>query len=456
MKKILLACAALAFSCALVAQDLTVTGKVTAAEDGSPLPGVNVIVKGTTNGAVTDSDGVYTLSAPESATELVYSFIGMTTVEVSIAGRSTIDVQLTMDVTQLSEIVVTGVGVATDKRKLGISVESITSGELPPAPTASIDQALIGKIPGAQISSTNGTPGADVNILLRGINTINRGTAPMILIDGIQVASTNLNTIDLNTIDRVEVVQGASAATIYGAQGANGVIQLFSKKGKAGRLNIDFSSSIANNTYLNIGDVRKARFHAFVTDADNNVIGTSGNPLTLDPETLIYSENVQYSPLSLTSVLNKPYDRNLQYYDHFDYFFKSANTFNNSVSVSGGKDKVDFAFSASNNHQESNIIENGSVSRSNFASNVGFQLAKGLTFRTITQLAYTKNTIRTSDRDIMFSVNNARPFAPAERAVESAMEIRGFSKQRSGEKIVFRNTSKDLFASGFGIAQRLS
>ncbi|MEJ7645206.1 MAG: SusC/RagA family TonB-linked outer membrane protein [Chryseolinea sp.] len=411
MKKLLLACLALAFAGSVVAQDRPLTGKVTSTEDGSPLPGVNVIVKGTTNGAVTDADGGYTLSVPESANELVFSFIGLKTEEVSIAGRSTVDVQLTMDITQLSEIVVTGVGVATDKRKLGISVESITSRELPATPTASIDQALIGKIAGAQISSTNGTPGADVNIVLRGINTINRGTAPIVLIDGIQVASTNLNTIDLNTIDRVEVVQGAAAATIYGAQGANGVIQLFSKKGKAGKLNIDFSSSFANNTYLNIGDVRKSRFHAFATDADNNVIGTSGNPLVLDPETLLYSENVQYSPLSVTSVANKPYDRNLQYYDHFDYFFKPANTFNNSVSISGGKEKVDFAFSASNNHQESNIIENGSVSRSNFSSNVGFELAKGLTFRTITQLAYTKNTIKSQDRTIMFSVNNARPFA---------------------------------------------
>ncbi len=411
MKKLLLMCCAFVFTLALHAQDRTVSGKVTSTEDGSSLPGVNVIVKGTTSGAVTDADGAYTLGVPESGSVLVFSFIGLKTQEVSIDGRSVVDVTLGMDVTQLSEIVVTGVGVATDKRKLGISVESVTSRDLPAAPTASIDQALVGKIAGAQISSTNGTPGSDVNIVLRGINTVNRGTAPMILVDGIQVASTNLNTIDLSTIDRVEVVQGAASATIYGAQGANGVIQLFTKKGKVGKINIDLSSSISNNTYLNVGDLRKARFHAFTTDADNNVIGTSGNPLTVDPETLVYSENVQYNPLSLTSNLNKPYDRNLQYYDHFDFFFKPANTINNSIAVSGGKDKVDFLFSVSNNYQESNIIENGDVRRSNFVANVGFELAKGLTFRTTTQLAYTKNTIKTLDRNIMFSVNNARPFA---------------------------------------------
>jgi TonB-linked SusC/RagA family outer membrane protein len=414
MKKYLLTCFALAIALYSVAQERTLTGKITSAEDGSALPGVSVIVKGTTNGTVSDVDGQYSLAVPPNSV-LLFSFIGLKGQEVPVGDQTTVNVSLSLDITQLSEVVVTGVGVATDKRKLGISVEALTAKELPATPSASIDQALVGKIAGAQISSTNGTPGSDINILLRGVNTINRGTAPIILIDGIQVASTNLNIIDLNTIERVEVVQGAASATIYGAQGANGVIQLFTKKGKAGKLNIDFSSSISNNTYLNIGDVRKAKYHAFVTDADNNVIGTSGNPLVLDPTTLVYSENVQYNPLSVTSTLNKPYDKNLSYYDHFNFFFKPANTINNSVSISGAKDKVDFIFSASNNNQESNIIENGGVSRSNFTSNVGLELAKGLTFRTITQLIYTKNTIKSLDRNIMFSINNARPFANFEQ-----------------------------------------
>jgi hypothetical protein len=215
----------------------------------------------------------------------------------------------------------------------------------------------------------------------------------------------------LNTIERVEVVQGAASATIYGAQGANGVIQLFTKKGKSGKLNVDFSSSVANNTYLNIGGLRKAKYHAFVTDADNNVIGTSGSPLVLDPTTLVYSENVQYNALNITSKLDKEYNRNLNYYDHFDLFFRPANTYNNSVSVSGGSEKIDFILSLSNNSQESNIVNNGSLSRTNLTSNIGMQLVKGLTFRSITQLAYTKNTLKSDDRDILYSINNARPFA---------------------------------------------
>ena len=250
------------------AQDRRVIGKVTSAEDGTPLPGVSVVLKGTNKGTTTDANGLYDFPIPsDKGSVIVFSFVGVATQEIRVGNESEINVSLVSDSRQLSEVVVTGVGVATDKRKLGIAVESVSSKNLPQTPTASIDQALVGKIAGAQISSGNGTPGAPVNIVLRGINTINRGTAPILLIDGVQVDASSydtngnlnsnptslLSSIDPNTIDRVEVVQGAAAATLYGAQGANGVIQVFTKKGKAGKLNIDASSSITNNTYLNVG-----------------------------------------------------------------------------------------------------------------------------------------------------------------------------------------------------------
>jgi TonB-linked SusC/RagA family outer membrane protein len=392
------------------AQGRTVTGKVTSTEDGNPLPGVSVVVKGTTTGAVTDADGKYSLAAPTRG-NLVFSFIGMLTKEVELGGSSVIDVKLVSDTKQLSEVVVTGVGVATDKRKIAISVESVSAKELPQTPSASVDQALIGKIPGAQITSRGGTPGADVNILLRGINTINRGTQPMILIDGIQMGATSLQTIDLNSIERVEVVQGAAAATIYGAQGANGVIQLFTKKGKNGQLNIDISSSIAQNTYLNVGGLSKAKLHAFATDANNNIIGSSGRPITFDATNGFYTENVQYNSTDPTATNSKAYDANLQYHDHFAYFFKPANTINNSIAISGGNQKADFGISVSNSHQESNIINNGYWDRSNLSANIGAQLAKGLSLRSITQLAYTKSTLKSSDRTILYNMLNAYPLA---------------------------------------------
>ncbi|HZY81894.1 MAG TPA: SusC/RagA family TonB-linked outer membrane protein [Cyclobacteriaceae bacterium] len=415
MRKSLLLLLAVGMSVFAYAQTRTITGKVTA-DDGTSLPGVNVIVKGTTNGTVTDADGKYSLLSPAEGGTLVFSFIGFQTTELLIGASSELDVKMAADVQQLSEVVVTGVGVATDKRKVAISVASVMANELPQAPSASVDQALIGKIAGAQITSRSGTPGADVNILLRGINTVNRTTTPMILIDGVQAGATSLQTIDLNSIERVEVIQGAAAATIYGAQGANGVIQLFTKKGKAGKFTVDIASSISNNTYLNTGDVRKADKHAFVTNTNNEVIGASGNPITFDRNTGVYSENVQYNSVDPTAINNKPYDKNFQYVDHFKFFFRPANSINNSIAISGGSEKIDFSLSASNSHQESNLIDNGYWDRSNFTSNLGFNLAKGLTFRSISNLAFTKSTLKTSDRTIMFSLLNAYAFADFEGA----------------------------------------
>ncbi len=172
--------------------------------------------------------------------------------------------QLTLQ--QLSEVVVTGTGVATDRRKLAIAVESITGDKLPQAPNASIDQALVGKIAGAQINSVSGSPGAPVSIQLRGINTLSGGTSPLIMVDGVQVGVTNIGQLDLSNVERIEVVQGAAAATIYGAQGANGVIQVFTKKGKTGAMKIDFSARISTDALINDGDLHQPLHHLFYNE----------------------------------------------------------------------------------------------------------------------------------------------------------------------------------------------
>jgi hypothetical protein len=239
---------------------------------------------------------------------------------------------------------------------------------------------------------------------------VNRGTAPIVLLDGIQVGATDLNTLDLSSIERVEVVQGAAASTLYGAQGANGVIQLFSKRGQDGPIRVSVNNSYASNQYLNIGNVRKADKHAFVTDASNNVIGVSGKPITLDPASTYWTENVQYDALNVNSNANKPYDQNLKYYDHYAMFFRPSQTINNSVNISGGNANTDFSVTLSNNYQGSNIKNNGDFNRSNLISNIGVTLAKNLTLRSVSQLAYTRNTLKVDDRTLVYSLNNTRPF----------------------------------------------
>ncbi len=400
----------LLFVSALWAQR-SVTGRVTD-ELGAALPNVSISVSGSKTGGTTGDDGKFTITVGAKSRALVFTSVGMATIEVSIGNETNFNVIMKNSVADLSEVVVTGVGVATSKRKLGISVESITADKLPGGMTMSVDQALVGKIAGAQISSANGSPGRPVNILLRGINTINRGTLPMIMLDGIEVRGTDLNSLDLTNIERVEVVQGAASATIYGAQGANGVIQLFSKKGKMGKIHIDISSSTSRNTMLNNGKVEKAKFHGFTTNAAGEVIGSTGAPIAFDPSISVYRSNVLIDLNSPLTLINKAYDKNLVYYDHFKEFYIPATISNNAVTISGAREQLDFSFSMSDNRQQSTFKDNGKFSRSNLNSNIGITLAKNLKFRTTTQLVYTKNTLNDpTGRGIMFALNNSRPFA---------------------------------------------
>jgi len=236
------------------------------------------------------------------------------------------------------------------------------------------------------------------------------------LIDGIEARATSLNSIDVNIIERVEVVQGAAAASLYGAQGANGVIQLFTKKGKQGKMNIDVSTSTTYNELMNNGGLAKAKYHAFTTDAANNVTIVGGKPMALDPATLVYNGDVQYNSLAVTSIQSKPYDANLKYYDHYKMFLQPGYATNTSVTISGGANKVDYLFSASTNKQNSNFVNNGDYQRSNLTSKIGVELAKGLKFTSTTQLVYTKNTLNDqTGRNVFFAVNNARPFANFEQ-----------------------------------------
>lgn len=403
----------------------TVAGKVMD-DKGSPIAGASVIEKGTRNGTTSGNDGSFSIRVKQGAS-LVISAVGFDNLTLP-ASSSNLMVKLVPDVKSLSEVVVTGTGVATSKRKLGISVESIKSDKLPAVPAATIDQALIGKIPGAQISSVSGNPGDQVNIVLRGINTVQGGTRPLVLMDGVEIPFANLTNLDLGQVERVEVVQGAASSTLYGAQGANGVIQIFTKKGQKGRVNINASSSVAFNSYINSGNFGKASLHPYLTDANGNIIAagsnaslgySAGDILKINPTlgmilgsnsiSYKYGRNVpgltspvpgltdsytRYGILDPRNNANQPYSGNLRFYDHFAQVLRTGQSINNSVSISGGSDKVDYNLSVSNNHTTSPLLKNnGYLDKSNFTANIGIELFKNFTIRSITNLIYTNNTL---------------------------------------------------------------
>ena len=405
-----------------LAQNPTVNGRVTD-DKGDPISGASIQVKGTRTGTSANSDGTFTIKAANGAS-LVISALGYESKTVAAAANVT--VKLSTDVKALSEVVVTGSGVATSRKKLGISTESISSAKLPIVPAASIDQALIGKIPGAQISTVSGNPGDQVNIVLRGINSVQGGTRPLVLLDGVEVPFSSLTTLDLTQVDRVEVVQGAASASLYGAQGANGVIQIFTKRGQKGKINVNVSSSYAVSSFINSGNFGKARLHPYLTDASGNIISqgnsggyTAGQPLKVDPVlgailgsatlSYVYGTNVpgvgagapgstqnytRYGQLDPRNQANKPYVGALQFQDHYAQIFQDALTLNNSVNINGGGDKNDFSLTLSNNHANSPFLRNnGFLDRTNITSNIGAEIFKGFTIRSITNIAYTSNTM---------------------------------------------------------------
>jgi len=247
MKKYLLTYFALVFALSVSAQDRTVTGKVTSSDDGNPIPGVNVVVKGSTSGTVTDNDGQYSVRVPGSSGVLVFSFIGLLTQEIEIGERTLIDVSMATDSRQLTEVVITAQGIEKEQKALGYAQTTISSTLLANKPETDIGRALQGRTPGMQILNSSGLAGSSSRINIRGNSSITGNTQPLWVVNGVpintdandinsdyrdgQVAPSRFLDIDPNNIESISVLRGLNATTLYGSQGRNGVILVTTKTG---------------------------------------------------------------------------------------------------------------------------------------------------------------------------------------------------------------------------------
>ena len=245
MKKFLLLCFSLvfAFSTTVLAQDRVISGKVTSADDGSSLPGVNVVLKGTTNGAVTDAEGAYQISVPTSGGTLVFSFIGFASTEVEVGDRTTVDIQMQQDVTQLSEVVVTALGVTREAKTLPYASQQVKSDNLNLTQAADVKGALAGKVAGVQVLSQAGSKlGNFGSIRIRGALSLTQDSEPLYILDGMPVPDPN--DIDMNNIESINVLKGPNATALYGQRADAGVILLTSKKGVRGAgLTVELNST---------------------------------------------------------------------------------------------------------------------------------------------------------------------------------------------------------------------
>ncbi|WP_245706047.1 SusC/RagA family TonB-linked outer membrane protein [Catalinimonas alkaloidigena] len=249
----------------LLAQSRTVSGKVVSAQDQTPLPGVNVSEKGTTNGTVTDVNGRYSLTVSGDAT-LVFSFIGFTAQEVALNNRSVVDVTLAEDVQALNEVVVVGYG-TQEKADLTGNIAQVSGEEIQNLPVTSVEQAIQGRATGVFIESNNGKLGQGISIRVRGSSSVTASNQPLYVIDGIPItaqsqsgngAPTNpLADINFNDIESINILKDASAAAIYGSRASNGVVLITTKQGKSGKtkFSVNLLSGVSNPTgkreYLN-------------------------------------------------------------------------------------------------------------------------------------------------------------------------------------------------------------
>lgn len=231
----------------------TVTGRVISGDDGTGLPGVSILEKGTTNGTVSDADGNYSLSVSENAI-LVYSFVGYAAQEVPVNGRSSINITLQTDVTALSEVVVIGYGTQEKKDMTG-SVTSISTKDFNRGVVTSPQELLVGKVAGVQITPGSGAPGSGAQIRIRGEASLNASRDPLIVVDGFPLDNTNipgssngLASINPNDIESINVLKDASATAIYGSRASNGVIIITTKKGKADRLQLNYTGNYSIST----------------------------------------------------------------------------------------------------------------------------------------------------------------------------------------------------------------
>nr|WKN39014.1 TonB-dependent receptor [Tunicatimonas sp. TK19036] len=358
----------------------TITGKVTD-ENSDPMPGVNILVKNSTIGTVTDVGGNYRLNAPDTTTTLVFSSIGYATEEVMLGGRTVIDLQMSPDIKALSEVVVVGYG-TQEKRDVTGAIASVNSEDIQKIPVTSFDQALQGQVPGVSITQNSGAPGGNVSVRIRGIGTPGSSNEPLYVIDGFPIMNDNLGTsfynqsnnplaaLNPNDIESIEVLKDASASAIYGSRAANGVVIITTKRGTAGQMKVNFDAYYGLQQATNLPEMLNPM--EFATLANEAIINEDF-PFPLNPE---WSD-----PASLGT----------EGTDWLGALFRTAPMQSYNLGVSGGNQLIQGAVSLNYFNQDGIVLGSGfdrfSV-RANVDLNVSerFKLGNSLTVsRTITE-----------------------------------------------------------------------
>ena len=356
MKKLLSVLFMLSFTFAAVwAQNIQVKGTVVSGSDDYPLPGVNVVVKGTATGVITDIDGNFTISVPSDAT-LTFTYVGFKAQDVAVNGQTTLNVVLQEDMETLEEVVVVGYGVQK-KANLTGAVTSIKSDELLKAKSANSTNALVGQMPGLISKQATGEPGADdANLYIRGIATFQGDTSPAFIIDGIERTSADFARMDPNDIESINVLKDAASAAIFGMRGANGVIVITTKRGSSEKPTIKYSGNVSIQSPTRLPEFANSYDYARLY---NQFMGQE-----------IYSAEALQKFKDGSDPINYP---NTDWYD--EMLSKNAIQHQHNVSVSGGTDKIRYYVSLGYLRQ-GGLWEDLDYKRYNLRSNIDVDITK--------------------------------------------------------------------------------
>lgn len=336
-----------------------VKGHIISAEDNEPMIGVSVLEKGTTNGVITDIDGNYSITVTKSPATLQFSYIGMQTIYKQVNASTRIDLKMESSAQQMDEVVVVAYGVRKKGTITG-SVSTVKAEKMENIPTPSFDQALQGQAPGLMVLSTSGEPSKPASFQIRGVNSINSGTEPLFILDGIAIASSDFNTLSPNDIESISVLKDASSTSIYGARAANGVVVITTKRGR-----ISDAAKITFRTQLGFSQLAQENW---------NLMNTAER-IQYEKEVGL-DEGKDYAKLGKIDInwLDKVYNN-------------SAFLQNYELTVSGATDKVNYYVSGGY-YDQNGIAVGSTFERFNFRANVEAKANRWLKIGTNSTLAY--------------------------------------------------------------------
>jgi len=437
----------------LQAQTVQITGTVTSSEDGLPVPGASVLVKGTTIGASTDLDGKYSIGVPQDAATLVVRFVGFKTQEIEIGGRTSIDVVLESEMLALEEIVVTALGITKEKKALGYTVQEVSGDDLVKAGNPNIMTAISGKVAGVDVRQSSGMPGAPSQIYVRGARAFSGNNAPLYVVDGMPISSGNdyasnvtgsaasnrALDIDPNDIESINVLKGQAAAALYGLRASNGVIIITTKKGaNANRPVVSFSSNFTIDNIARLPEVQQK--YAQGTGGSFAAANSfSWGPLVTDlPDDPNYGGNnfgqngKFFDPYKNEWVTPQAFNNPENFYNRNGY------TWNNSINVSNSTDIGNYSVGFGSTSQEGIIRETG-MERYTAKLAGDFKLAEKWTLGFAGNYSDSKiNKLPSGNDSWLFTVYGAPP----------SFDLMGTPSHQEGTDAAYRQISYRLGAVG--------